>query len=181
MGALQGVLRRDFLWGDMGKLRVATRRALAERGDALLPALCESIASGNNLTQAAKEQGMVVGVLLAWIDALPERRAAVDAAYKQFAEAKVSETIPIADGAEKDEAQIAKLRIETRLNVAALYDPDRYGKKTQSTVTNNTVVLGDSTVKAASELLKRLKGDSAKVIDVTPLDTLKDGEKIAYG
>lgn len=165
----------------MGKLRVATRRALAAKGESLLPVICEELAAGKTLGEAAKSQGMVVGALLAWIDAVPERRKAVDAAYKHFAEIKVSETIPIADQTEKEDAQVSKLRIETRLNVAALYDPDRFGKKTQATVTNNTVVLGDSTVKAASELLKRLKGASQEVIDVTPLDTLKDGEKIAYG
>ena len=161
----------------MGKLRVATRRLLAEQGEAVLPVICEGIAGGQSLENVAKDMKLVVGVLLPWIDAVPDRRKAVDAAYKHFAEAKVSEAIPIADEASREDAAVAKLRIETRLNVAALYDPDRFGKKTQATVTNNMVVLGDSTAKAASALLKKF---APVEIDVTP-DIPEEGEKFAYG
>jgi hypothetical protein len=131
-------------------------------------AILESIASGCTISALCKRLGMAVTTFDRWIDRGGEaRRSAYAQARTRAAQSLAEETIDIADAATREDAQVAKLRVDTRRWMASKMNPETYGDKQQPLI---NIDLGSMALDA---LRKR-------VIDVTPVngidnDTIDEG------
>jgi hypothetical protein len=151
----------------MGAMRQATKFMLMESGEsAWFPDALDLVAGGKSISEICKAQGLAISTVMSWIDAVPARVAAYERAKRIWADIAVQECTPISDEATPETVQVGRLRVETRMKVAGMYDRDRFGQKQATAVTNNTVILSDSTAAAAAALLKRMA--PAIEVDVTP-------------
>lgn len=106
----------------------------------LFDKVCAHIADGKSLRQIAKMKGMpTASTVSEWLnkyDGWPEQYAR---AKEQQADAIFDECLAIADSADPEDAQVARLRIDTRKWMAGKLRPKKYGDR--STVDLN--VKGD--------------------------------------
>jgi transposase-like protein len=101
---------------------------LGEHEDAIFEALDE----GKTQSAIAAEIGVMRSSLTRWLNANAERKAALHEARTLASEGLAEETLEIADavkGIDNAEVQSAKLRIETRMKLAAVWNPERYGER----------------------------------------------------
>jgi transcriptional regulator with XRE-family HTH domain len=86
------------------------------------------------LTQAAiaAELGVMRSSLARWLNANAERKAALKESRAIAGDAIAEETLDIADGVkgiDNAEVQAAKLRIEARMKLAAVWNAEKYGEQ----------------------------------------------------
>lgn len=116
-------------------LKKTVRKAIEEAGG-WEKAVVERVANGESMQSIATDFGCSRVLLSRLVDADPEVRKAVAAARLLRAEKWADETLEIADSVlpDKDEVARAKVRIETRKWLAAVDDPERYGRTAQTQV-----------------------------------------------
>lgn len=95
--------------------------------DGLLTFVVAQVASGVSLRVLSESYVVDYGLLWAWVSEDSERLSRYELAQRGVAEYYVSEAPDIADNLEGDVAR-DKLRIDTRLKVAAKWNKQRYGE-----------------------------------------------------
>lgn len=92
------------------------------------------IADGMTISRFMKENGTGLSrqQFYLWVNQTEERREAFRAARKQAAEAYADDALDIIDGAEETSAAVSKAKeqVGVRKWLAAVADPDKYGKAT---------------------------------------------------
>ena len=98
-------------------------------------AVIEFIASGGTISALCKILGVGNTTFDRWIEkGGQERQAAYARARVRAGQSLAEQTIDIADAASPQEAQVAKLRVDTRRWLASKQAPDEYGDKQQPLV-----------------------------------------------
>ena len=98
-------------------------------------AIIEFIASGGTISALCKLLGVGNTTFDRWVEKGGETRMAAYARARVRAGQSLAEqTIDIADAASPQEAQVAKLRVDTRRWLASKQAPDEYGDKQQPLV-----------------------------------------------
>ena len=94
----------------------------------------ERIASGDTVLAIATDLGCSRSFLNGLLRTDPKRREIYEAARKESAEALIEKSALEADnvGADRDEIQRARLRIEERRYRAGVYDREQFGEQTKS-------------------------------------------------
>lgn len=114
------------------ELSVANKAIHAFGGE---DAALEYIANGGTTSALCKVLGVAVTTFDRWIDRGGETRSAAYArARTRGAQSLAEQTLDIADAATPQEAQVAKLRVDTRRWLASKMSPDDYGDKQQPLV-----------------------------------------------
>ena len=98
-------------------------------------AVIEFIASGGTISALCKVLGIGNTTFDRWVERGGEaRQAAYARARVRAGQSLAEQTIDIADEASPQEAQVAKLRVDTRRWLASKMAPDEYGDKQQPLV-----------------------------------------------
>jgi hypothetical protein len=98
--------------------------------------ITQRIAEGTTLKEICRSLGWPRSFVWKWINADPERKCAYDDAMKAWADELAQETIQIADNPDPKTVGRDKLRVDTRLKIAAKWDRQRYGEQSQSLTVN---------------------------------------------
>lgn len=108
---------------------------VAEAGgeDGLTFIICAQVASGVLLKTWCAHYGVDRGLIWAMLSETPERYERYKRALAGVADEFIGDAVPLADGSSVESAVVDKLQIDTRLKVAAMYDPSRFGKQTKVT------------------------------------------------
>ena len=124
-------------------------------------AVMDALGSGMTIEALSRSLGFSPSSFYDWVERGGEARAdLVSRARARGAHSLAEETISIADAADRDTVQVAKLRSDNRWRLAAKLNPEAYGER-QAEININ---LGDVTLAA---LRKR---EITDVIDVTPVN-----------
>ena len=116
------------------KLREAMRK-LEEQGD---DALFDQLASGMTMNALVKQVGVSKRVWYKWLRSTEGREERYYSARRKWADTLAEETLDIADGAiDAHDAQVRKLRIDTRKWLAARANPDNWGDRRDPLVSIN--------------------------------------------
>jgi len=108
------------------KLREAMRK-LEEQGE---DALFDQLASGMTMNTLVKQAGVSKRVWYKWLRSAEGREERYYSARRKWADTLAEETLEIADGAiDAHDAQVRKLRIDTRKWLAARANPDNWGDR----------------------------------------------------
>ncbi len=113
---------------------------VAEAGgeDGLIGFICARVASGESLREWCESYALDRGLVWAMLSETQERLDRYYRAKEGIAEEYVGEAVPISD--EEGDAARDKLRIDTRLKVAGLYNRQRYSDKAQGSGGGNVTV-----------------------------------------
>ena len=116
------------------KLREAMRK-LEEQGE---DALFDQLASGMTMNALVKQVGVSKRVWYKWLRSIEGREERYYSARRKWADTLAEETLDIADGAiDAHDAQVRKLRIDTRKWLAARANPDNWGDRRDPLVSIN--------------------------------------------
>lgn len=124
--------------------------------DVPLPVICE-------------HYGLDYGFLWGLVSSRPEWLERYYLAQRGVAEYYMSEVVPIADGADPDAVNHAKLRIDTRLKVAGKWNRERYG--------DSDAVLGAGLENLAA-VLQRISERKLRVINQQEISDVLPSEEI---
>ena len=98
-------------------------------------AMLDRISEGETILSLARSLGISHTAFYDWIDRGGEARtAALARARARGGRSLAEQTLEIADSASPQEAQVAKLRVDTRRWLASKQAPDEYGDKQQALV-----------------------------------------------
>ena len=98
-------------------------------------AIVDRLSQGETVLGLARTLGISHTAFYDWVDRGGEARAAALArARARGGQSLAEETLEIADSASPQEAQVAKLRVDTRRWLASKMAPDEYGDKQQPLV-----------------------------------------------
>jgi len=98
-------------------------------------AILDKLSQGETVLGVARALGISHTAFYDWVDRGGEARAAALArARTRGGQSLAEETLEIADSASPQEAQVAKLRVDTRRWLASKMAPDEYGDKQQPLV-----------------------------------------------
>jgi hypothetical protein len=98
-------------------------------------AIVDKISQGETVLGLARTLGISHTAFYDWVDRGGEARAAALArARARGGQSLAEQTLDIADSASPQEAQVAKLRVDTRRWLASKMAPDEYGDKQQPLV-----------------------------------------------
>jgi len=98
-------------------------------------AIVDKISQGETVLGVARTLGISHTAFYDWVDRGGEARAAALArARTRGGQSLAEQTLEIADSATPQEAQVAKLRVDTRRWLASKMSPDDYGDKQQPLV-----------------------------------------------
>jgi hypothetical protein len=98
-------------------------------------AMLDRLSEGETILSLARSLGISHTAFYDWIDRGGEARAAALArARARGGRSLAEQTLEIADSASPQEAQVAKLRVDTRRWLASKQAPDEYGDKQQALV-----------------------------------------------
>lgn len=117
--------------------------------DGAMERIVEAIAQGKQFRDMCAEFGWPKSMVWKWMAADPDRKAVFEGAYKARAHEYVDEVVGIADASDD-----AKLKVETRLKVAAKFDRERFGDKKTEEVSVFVGALTHELEVRASQLLK---------------------------
>ena len=140
------------------------------------------ISNGKPLTYLMhnSHEGFTAGRFLAWVRKDPERKKAYEEAQAIAAELFVSEIVAISDETVTNEGMpldvnANKLRIDTRLKVASVYNPSRFGDVKRVEMTTKHIT-DDKLRTLSTDDLKRLivEGEYSTVEDSTSSDVSDD-------
>jgi len=107
-------------------MREAMRRIDDQGGEEVF----DDLASGMTTVNLIKKLGVSSRVFYKWMRATKEREEKYYEAKRKWADHLAEETLDIADGAiDAHDAQVRKLRIETRRWLAARANPDNWGDR----------------------------------------------------
>jgi hypothetical protein len=94
----------------------------------------DHISQGKTVDSVIKALGVSIGGFYKWIDRDAKRGELLTRARARGGQSLAEETLEIADSATPQEAQVAKLRVDTRRWLASKMAPDEYGDKQQPLV-----------------------------------------------
>lgn len=136
-----------------------------EGPDGLLTFVCAQVASGVSLKTLSEHYVVDYGLLWAWLCEDSERIERYELAQRGVAEYYVSETPEIADNG--NDVPRDKLRIDTRLKVAARWNRARYGE-----VAATNISIG------ANSLVAILSGLPSAQVEAERAERLVEGESL---
>jgi hypothetical protein len=91
--------------------------------------LCAQAANGVFAAEVCGHYMQDVGLLGAFLTEVPERLEQYRRAQAWVVDGYVMEVVPLADEATPETLGVDKWRVEARMKVAAMVDPERFGKK----------------------------------------------------
>lgn len=94
----------------------------------------DHISQGKTVDSVIKALGVSIGGFYKWIDRDAKRGELLMRARARGGQSLAEQTLEIADSASPQEAQVAKLRVDTRRWLASKMAPDEYGDKQQPLV-----------------------------------------------
>jgi hypothetical protein len=94
----------------------------------------DHISQGKTVDSVIKALGVSIGGFYKWIDRDAKRGELLMRARTRGGQSLAEQTLDIADSATPQEAQVAKLRVDTRRWLASKMAPDDYGDKQQPLV-----------------------------------------------
>lgn len=97
--------------------------------DAMMALFCAHMADRGDIEDFCAHYALDAGLLGAFVAEKPERMQWLHNALQWKAEVDVSRTVPLADGATVEDVKVVALQIKARMDRAALYAPERFGKK----------------------------------------------------
>jgi hypothetical protein len=97
--------------------------------------LFDHISQGKTTDSVIKSLDISIGGFYKWIDKDAKRGELLARARTRGGRSLAEQTLEIADAATPQEAQVAKLRVDTRRWLASKQAPDEYGDKQQPLVT----------------------------------------------
>ncbi len=100
-------------------------------------AVWDAIAAGATLGAVAEQLGVSYRALTRWIATGDERPALYKEVRKIAAGRLADDTLGISDAATQQNAQVARLRVDTRRWLAARYDPETFGERQSPIVAIN--------------------------------------------
>lgn len=102
---------------------------IAEAGgeEELVFVICAQVAGGCTLTQWCEHYVVQRGLVWAFLTETPERYERYQRALRGVADEFVSETVGIARGATDDTLEVNKFQAKTLMDVARVYDKQRFG------------------------------------------------------
>lgn len=99
---------------------------------AVVAAICERLGKGEPLAQIGRDEGMpAYRTVKDWMDERPDVAAAISRAREEGFDAIANSCMDIADSTD-DKPDCRKVRIWTRLQLLAKWDPKRYGERLQT-------------------------------------------------
>ena len=130
------------------KMRQAMRRIDDQGGEEVF----DHLASGMTTVNLIKKLGVSSRVFYKWMRTTKEREERYYEAKRKWADHIAEETLDIADGAiDAHDAQVRKLRIDTRRWLAARANPDNWGDRRDPLVSIN---IQDQHLGALRELIE---------------------------
>jgi hypothetical protein len=96
--------------------------------------LFDHIAEGKTIDSVIKSLDISIGGFYKWIEKDAQRGELLARARTRGGRSLAEQTLEIADNASPQEAQVAKLRVDTRRWLASKQAPDEYGDKQQPLV-----------------------------------------------
>ena len=116
------------------KMRIGMQKIDDQGGEEVF----DFLASGMTTVNLIKKLGVSSRVFYKWMRTTPEREERYYAAKRRWADHIAEETLDIADGAiDAHDAQVRKLRIDTRRWLAARANPDNWGDRKDPLVSIN--------------------------------------------
>jgi len=107
-------------------MRAAMRKIDEQGGEDLF----DQLAGGMTMTALVKKIGVSKRVFYKWLRSVEGREEKYYEARRRWADTLAEETLEIADGAiDAHDAQVRKLRIDTRKWLAARANPDNWGER----------------------------------------------------
>ena len=92
--------------------------------------MCSLIADGNSVSKICAMDGMPAAKsFFRWLRLHEEFRHNYEASKEEQADRFVEQMLEIADDAEPENVQVARLRLDTRKWIASKFKPKRYGDK----------------------------------------------------
>jgi hypothetical protein len=138
---------------------MSTRKPPVEFSPELFSLICERLSLGETLTSICKQDGMPTPrAVQLWAAADEGRGSQFARARADGFDALASDTLDIADSSTPDDAQCAKLRVDTRLKLLAKWDPKRYGDRMQIDADVTVETLSDADLDAKLAKLQAVVG-----------------------
>jgi hypothetical protein len=145
----------------------------------VMEVVCQRVIAGESLTVIAQSWDIAPGRFKRWIAADDERMAEYELAERMLADQLAHEALSIADGdmplesvdedgnpvAQHDNAR-DKLRIDTRLKLAAQWDRDKYGARIDTKITGQI------------DFAAMIEAGRARVRTITPEADITDVEPV---
>ena len=108
-----------------------------------------------------------------WINETPERQEKYKDARRQYAHSLAEETLSIADGTvDPAEANISKMRIDTRKWLAGKIDPDSWGDKNhQAAITINIQDQHLEALRSLGDVIEQEEDEAVEMVEIAPEHT----------
>jgi hypothetical protein len=105
-----------------------------------------------------------------WINETPERQEKYKDARRQYAHSLAEETLSIADGTiDPAEANISKMRIDTRKWLAGKIDPDSWGDKNhQAAITINIQDQHLEALRSLGDVIEHEEDEAVEMVEIAP-------------
>jgi hypothetical protein len=123
--------QREAAAVDRQEMSAINKKIHAFGGEAMV---FDHISQGKTVDSVIKALGVSIGGFYKWIDRDAKRGELLTRARARGGQSLAEETLEIADSATPQEAQVAKLRVDTRRWLASKMAPDEYGDKQQPLV-----------------------------------------------
>ena len=123
--------QREAAAVDRQEMSAINKKIHAFGGEAMV---FDHISQGKTVDSVIKSLGVSIGGFYKWIDRDAKRGELLTRARARGGQSLAEQTLEIADSATPQEAQVAKLRVDTRRWLASKMAPDEYGDKQQPLV-----------------------------------------------
>ena len=123
--------QREAAAVDRQEMSAINKKIHAFGGEAMV---FDHISQGKTVDSVIKALGVSIGGFYKWIDRDAKRGELLTRARARGGQSLAEQTLEIADSATPQEAQVAKLRVDTRRWLASKMAPDEYGDKQQPLV-----------------------------------------------
>jgi len=123
--------QREVAAVDRQEMSAINKKIHAFGGEAMV---FDHISQGKTVDSMIKALGVSIGGFYKWVDKDAKRGELLTRARTRGGQSLAEETLEIADSATPQEAQVAKLRVDTRRWLASKMAPDDYGDKQQPLV-----------------------------------------------
>lgn len=123
--------QREAAAVDRQEMSTINKKIHAFGGEAMV---FDHISQGKTVDSVIKALGVSIGGFYKWIDRDAKRGELLTRARARGGQSLAEQTLEIADTATPQEAQVAKLRVDTRRWLASKMAPDEYGDKQQPLV-----------------------------------------------
>ena len=124
--------QREVAAVDRQEMSAINKKIHAFGGEAMV---FDHISQGKTVDSVIKALGVSIGGFYKWIEKDAKRGELLARARTRGGRSLAEQTLEIADTATPQEAQVAKLRVDTRRWLASKQAPDEYGDKQQPLVT----------------------------------------------